>query len=147
MLPYLDSSKHVSDNILIVELDRAVTEEKQREEKLAAEEAEKKKGTTANVNNIDAASIDNTLLASMMTQMQATQKQLQDNQNQMLAIQNQVSELVKLNSSLIGGGERNNFNKKMCVACTAAKKNFCKHCWKCGQEGHKSADCTNQANL
>ena len=152
MAPFLDESKSHSDAILIREMNRAVAEEKARQGKIGLEETEKKH-SSAVVNSVleqggmtCSESIDNSMLASILSQMSNTQKQLQANQDQMMAMQSQVSELVKLTGQLQagGGGQRGPF-RKMCEPCTTAKRFSCKHCWKCGQEGHKSQECTSNS--
>ncbi len=142
MMPYLDEAKQHGDNVLTRELNRAVAEEEERQSKITSEEPEKKKIST-NVNEVMEVpeKIDNNVLATILSQMQTTQKQLQANQDQMLAVQSQVNELVKLTGQLqTNGGGRAPF-RKMCEPCTSTNKPLCRHCWKCGGDGHQSKNC------
>ncbi len=161
MLPFLDQTKHHGDNVLINELNRAVAEERAREEKLAAEELDKKKGAKVEM-------VDSSVLSSFLAQMKAPQanmvsiddplaiimKQLkendnrmsviqEENKNQMKVMQEQISELMKLDPD----PKKLSWKKMGCEDCIKNKKAaFCTHCWKCGREGHKSRECQKHSN-
>ncbi len=161
MLPYLDPAIPYADSVLIQQLNRAVAEEEERLKKLAAEDADKKKGNV----NLVAAADSSTILASLLAQINKTQetqvnsvsmddplaivmKQLKENETQMLAmqadhknqmkvVQEQISELMKLDPD----PKKLSWKKMGCENCVRDKKSaFCTHCWKCGGDGHKSRD-------
>ena len=132
MLPYLDPAKNISDSVLITELNRAVGEEEERRRKQGNVDGKKR---TLDVGSVD---MERDAVQSMLSQLQATTKQLQENQSAMLAMQEQVNELVNLKSKLEEGYR--GFVPKKCKNCQPENK-YCTHCWKCCKGGHKAQDC------
>ena len=75
-------------------------------------------------------------LAMIMKKLEENQAEMMENKNQMKVMQEQMIELMKKETAGKPG------YKKGCDACRAANKsNSCRHCWKCGEDGHKSQDC------
>ena len=126
MLPLLSDTNPVDDNTLIRELHRAVGESEERKKKLLEMQQQQKKATaTAKVNVVES----NSELAQVL-------KQLEENRNQMNVVQEQVKELIVANQ------KKQPWKRKGCQACTDNNKvNTCSHCWKCGEDGHKSQNC------
>ena len=121
MLPFLSESSNVDDNTLIRELHKAVAEAEERRKK-TEKPAEKK--SNVKVNAVESSPELVTLI-----------KVVQDNQNQMKVLQEQMGELLKLNPAV------KKFKKPGCEACAAANKaDSCRHCWKCGDDGHKASE-------
>ena len=118
MLPFLSETNLVNDNSLIRELHKAVSEAEERRKK--TEQAAKKPSVKVNV-------------VESSPELAALMKLVQDNQTQMKAMQEQMGELLRSNPAV------KRFNKPGCEACAAANKaQSCKHCWKCGGDGHKA---------
>ena len=120
MLPYLSETHLVNDNLLIQELHKAVAEAEERKMKTKGVK------TAAKVNTIDAC-----------PEFIAVMKKLEDNQNQMRVMQEQMKELLKVTPNKKNDG----WKKPGCQNCqdnnTVAT---CRHCWKCGEEGHKAQE-------
>ena len=121
MLPFLSESSNVDDNTLIRELHKAVAEAEERRKKT---EKPVEKKTNVKVNAVESSPELVTLI-----------KVVQDNQNQMKVLQEQMGELLKSNPAV------KKFKKPGCEACAAANKaDSCRHCWKCGDDGHKASE-------
>ena len=120
MLPFLSEANPVDDNSLIRELHKAVSESEERRKK-TEKSVEKKSSVKVSV-------------VESSPELAALVKMVQENQTQMKAMQEQMGELLKSNPAV------KKFNRKPgCEACAAAdKSSSCKHCWKCGQDGHKA---------
>ena len=130
MLPLLSDANPVDDNTLIRELHRAVGEAEERLKKL--QESHHQKKSSAKVNVVETSPE----LAMIMKKLEENQAEMMENKNQMKVMQEQMIELMKKETAGKPG------NKKGCDACRAANKsNSCRHCWKCGEDGHKSQDC------
>ena len=123
MLPFLAEMSQIDDNRLIQELHKAVAEAEERKTKT------KKGEKTAKVSVVESS-----------PELSAVMKKLEENENQMKAMQEQMKELL-------AGNAKKNSNWKKNAGCQSCKdKNIassCRHCWKCGQDGHKSQDCPN----
>ena len=132
MLPFLSESTMVDDNTLIRELHKAVAEAEERRKKT---EKSHEKAKPVKVNAVETS-----------PELAAVMKLLQENQNQMKVMQEQVGELLAANPAVKKINSR--WKKKgSCQACTAAGKgDSCQHCWKCGEDGHKSPQCTKPPN-
>ena len=132
MLPFLSESTMVDDNTLIRELHKAVAEAEEHRKKT---EKSHEKAKPVKVNAVETS-----------PELAAVMKLLQENQNQMKVMQEQVGELLAANPAVKKINSR--WKKKgSCQACTAAGKgDSCQHCWKCGEDGHKSPQCTKPPN-
>ena len=123
MLPFLAEMSQIDDNRLIQELHKAVAEAEERKTKT------KKGEKTAKVSVVESS-----------PELSAVMKKLEENENQMKAMQEQMKELLAGNAKKIPNWKKN-------AGCQPCKdKNIassCRHCWKCGQDGHKSQDCPN----
>ena len=130
MLPFLSESTIIDDNTLIRELHKAVGEAEERRKKT---EKSNEKAKPVKVNVVETS-----------PELAAVMKLLQENQNQMKVMQEQVGELLAANPAV----KKMKWKKKgSCSACTAAGKgDSCQHCWKCGDDGHKSPQCTKPPN-
>ena len=121
MLPFLTESSQVDDNVLIRELHKAVAESEERRKKT---EKPLEKKPSLKVNAVESS-----------PELAALIKLVQDNQNQMKVMQEQMGELLKSNPAV------RKFKKPGCEACAAANKaDSCRHCWKCGDDGHKASE-------
>ena len=124
MLPFLSESASFNDNCLIQELHKAVSE------------AEERKNKTKKGDNKTAAKVN---VVETSPELVAVMKKLEENQNQMKVMQEQMKELLVANPNL---KKQNPPWKRGCQACQDNNKSSsCRHCWKCGEDGHKSQDC------
>lgn len=122
MLPFLSETNLVDDNSLIRELHKAVGETAERRKK--TEQITDKKHSVK-VNSVETS-----------PELSALLKLVQDNQNQMMVMQKQMGEMLKSNPAV-----KRFFKKPGCTACAAANKaESCRHCWKCGEDGHKASE-------
>ena len=131
MLPLLSDANPVDDNTLIRELHRAVAEAEERLKKM--QELQQQKKAAAKVNVVETSPE----LALVMKKLEESQNQMKENQHQMKVMQEQMAELMKKELN-----KKPPF-RKGCDACKASNKSdSCRHCWKCGEDGHKSQECT-----
>ena len=122
MLPFLSETNLVDDNSLIRELHKAVGE---TEERIKKTEKVTDKKHSVKVNSVET----NPDLSALL-------KLVQDNQTQMKVLQEQMAELIKKDT-----GGKAPFWKPGCDACKANNQaNSCRHCWKCGEDGHKAQE-------
>ena len=123
MLPFLSDTHLVDDNSLIQELHKAVAEAEERKNK-----TKKGEKSAAKVNVIESS-----------PELVAVMKKLEENQNQMKVMQEQMKEMLAVYPNLKKNAS--SWKKPGCQACqnnnTVAT---CRHCWKCGEEGHKAQE-------
>ena len=170
MLPFLDETKAVPDNVLVKEMDRAVAEEEQRVRKLltAAGGVEKKRVAQSNavammMEDPLAERLQKLLVAGggvekkipaqanavgMDDPLAVIMKQLKANETKMDTIQQDNKHQMKVMQEQIAelmkmdtDSKKPSWKKLGCEDCIANNRSAqCNHCWKCGKTGHKSRD-------
>ena len=123
MKPYLDQKRRTKDKELIEEMGRACAEENERMSKMGGESRRQ----CPRVNEVSSG-IEQ-LVKPLAEQLSALGEQMKEVQSQMLAMKKE------------GKPSR---NKSKCEACTQNEVKFCRHCFKCGKDGHMSRDCQGQ---
>ena len=122
MLPFLSDTVQVDDNSLIQELHKAVSEAEERKNKTKMGQK-----TPAKVNVVESS-----------PELVAVMKKLEANENQMKAMQEQMKELMAANSKRQDPPWKKNAGCQACKDGNVASS--CRHCWKCGKDGHKAQD-------
>ena len=123
MKPYLDQKRRTKDKELIEEMGRACAEENERMSKMGGESRRQ----CPRVNEVSSG-IEQ-LVKPLAEQLSALGEQMKEVQSQMLAMKKE---------------RKPSRNKSKCKACTQNEVKFCRHCFKCGKDGHMSRNCQGQ---
>ena len=126
MMPYLSESSQCEDNLIIRELHKAEAEAAVRRSKNANNQKNEKKSRNAQVNAVENS-----------PEYLALMKRLDDNQQSIKVMQEQMKEMLKVNPNF-----QNRPREKGCQKCRDANRgDTCRHCWKCGEDGHRATRC------
>ena len=150
ILPFLDLSKGTPDNILISEINKAVSDENER---LAKRRDGKRSDSKASASGVSTGSTGSTDFEQFMKPMQSLQEQLSKMTTEMNTMREEMGKLRqnkqerRVNWKTGRQDEsRTAWKKRACKKCTTdGVAADCKHCWKCGEDGHFSRTCQKTA--
>ena len=120
MAPFLDRTKHVPNQTLILEMEKASAEENERLTK------QKKVPDRMNVNEIKVAGMDT--LIKQMSSMNEELKTLK-------------ADIKNVKDAKRGTNNKGSWKRSACQNCISNDIKPCTHCWKCGTSGHLSRNC------
>ena len=119
----------IDEKVKVLIFQDSVAEAEERLKKL--QELQQQKKVSAKVSVVESSPE----LAAVMKKLEESQVQLKENQHQMKVMQEQLAELMLKETA-----KKPPF-RKGCDACkTNNKADSCRHCWKCGEDGHKAQD-------
>lgn len=129
MKPYLEHSRKTKDGELITEMTKASAEENERNSKLTSD------AKTVRIQEVSSG-LDK-LVQPLADQITAMGLQMKEMQNE-LVLQNERMKRSERSSEV---SPKKVWKRSACDKCTKDGIRFCRHCWKCGGDGHMSRSC------
>ena len=151
MHPFLDKTKHVSDSILLAEVNNAMSEQSARSKKLECS-SERKKAVrfdpTIKVSQVKVEDVAATVLQQVVSPLLEAIHNLNKD---MLSMK---TDFGKLLNDKCPSAQTGKFNQKVakkkkvpiCKNCLEKGESQCQHCFKCLNEGHQTRDCKSSLN-
>ena len=129
MKPFLQTTREVPDHELIGELSKIAAEETERETKQIGSACSRRR---VQINEVSVNKVEMEKVIKPLTDtIQELSDQLKAMQSELGAMKQRRSERQQRKTS---------WKPKGCLDCVS-KKLFCKHCWKCGGDGHIATNC------